>query len=37
MAIGACGWLWIDTGVYRSLWWPMDTNGWLLVFVDTNG
>ena len=37
MAIGACGWLWIDIGVYRGLWRPMDTNGWLLVLLDTNG
>ena len=34
MAIGACGYLWIDIGVYGGLWRP--TNGWLLVLVDTN-
>ena len=37
MAIGACGWLWIDIGDYGDLWRPMDTNGWHLVLVDTNG
>ena len=37
MAFGACGWLWIDTGVHRSLWRSMDINGCLLVLVDTNG
>ena len=37
MAIGACEWLWIDIGVYTGLWRAMDTNGWLLVLVDTNG
>ena len=34
---GACGWFRIDIGVYRGLWRPMDTNGGLLVLVDTNG
>ena len=37
MAIGACGWLWIDIGVYRGVWRPIDANGWLLVLVDAYG
>ena len=37
MAIGGCGWLSIDIGVYGGLWRPMDTNRWLLEHVDTNG
>ena len=36
MAIGACGYLWIDIGVYGGLWRPVHSNGWLLVLVDTN-